>query len=461
MNRYFSSVFASLAARVIAVVLLLQLMLLFLIATYQQYEREKFYQTVGSYEFTLSDARDLFDYLNRKPFGGDQLIGSQSRQKKLELWEDILKKNPSFSYLRRLHGRTYTYGTLHENAFIFERQFQSEGMPTDGCRLLFYTSVNIYSSYRQCQDGEVSYAIFSNLEPDYNPINQSYVSTKQLPLINRAILWSYGVILILTPFLIIYFIRPLKVAAKAAQNISPHARGYQIPTKGLYSEVNGFVDAINGALVRLDIGYQRENEFRNAIAHELKTPLTALRARIDEIEDAERKPRLINDIRKMNRLIDRVLEFAKASSEPMQTSIVDLAANVQEACAHCGAAALSGGIEIDYNPEFDEIFVVANNTAVFLAVTNILNNAIQHSQTSEPISVMVSKSGVVEIQDKGCGFITEKDTKIFDDFSSRPIKNHGLGISIAMQVIELSGGEIKYSSDLGIGTTFTIRFPTA
>lgn len=461
MKHFILRMSSSLSARIIFLVVISQLSILILTALVQANARAKFYSNYTTQNFGYDEASVLYDYLFVDVDNNSFPQNSEIRADRIILWEDILQKNPNFRYIRERDGKVLTSGPLPLGYEDEKKRFASYETDGANCVSSNQRRTDSYVNLLKCPGRPLSGTGLSGLEPNFVPINDSYIYGAETIFVPNSILWSYGLILLLSPLLVFFLIRPLRKAAKTAQQISPSSRGLQISRKGIFSEARGFVNAINDALRRLDLGYQREIEFRNAIAHELKTPLTILRARIDRVEAPDLRSQLIKDVTKMSRLIDQLLDFAKNSGEDKPLDKIDLGQVVFEACEHCRDAAFANGHNIDYQPILDTIFVRANPTAVFLAVTNLLDNAIQHSQSEEPVRVRVKKEGIIVIEDGGIGFKMEPKRDgldSFEVFTLQATSGHGLGLNIARQAIALSQGTLSCESSEGKGTRYIISF---
>jgi len=269
--------------------------------------------------------------------------------------------------------------------------------------------------------------------------------------------------MILTPFLIFFLVRPIGRASRVARKITPYSSSKTLPTRGIFTEALGLIESINKALRRLRAGYERERWFRDVLAHELRTPLTILRARVEEVQDSSLRAELIADLKKTSDLIERLLAFSKTSQLSDSRTKLSLVDEVISACAECGPLALSSDIELDLRyPTNATIYISANKTLVFVVLTNLINNAIKHSQTSKPISIEVLADGEVKIRDNGVGLDLDIYKDFFENFSVgqvEQVRRHGLGLIIVAELMQYSGGEIQVYQDKGAGVAYSIKFP--
>jgi signal transduction histidine kinase len=195
----------------------------------------------------------------------------------------------------------------------------------------------------------------------------------------------------------------------------------------------------------------------------MRTPLTVLKGQLDDEPLAlKTKNRLIDQIRKMELKINRLLQFARVAAEPSKLEKLNLVKEVRSACVECDATAVRHDIEIQLDAEANQIFVDAAPTAIMLAVMNVLNNAILHSQSQAPIEVKVFETGKVTIRDHGKGIPNNVKENLFTPNGDLPrdgrSKARGLGLVISSEVMGFSRGSISVSDGDGGGTVFTLQF---
>ncbi|MBW8785598.1 MAG: hypothetical protein JF593_13335 [Novosphingobium sp.] len=105
--------------------------------------------------------------------------------------------------------------------------------------------------------------------------------------------------------------KPLDRLMRYARSITPAQSGVRLPTDDLPKELLGPVEAINGALDRLDRGFQAQRDFLADAAHELRTPLAILAAHLDSMQDPARTAGLRADVERMTRLVGQLLLVAQ------------------------------------------------------------------------------------------------------------------------------------------------------
>lgn len=219
------------------------------------------------------------------------------------------------------------------------------------------------------------------------------------------------------------------------------------------------------------------DEFISMASHELKTPLTSLSLQTQMIERDLRRnggagytPTRLGEmaalysrqIKRLTELVETMLDVSRISIGKLSlaTRGGDLAALAREVLNHPQYARCSISAEIEAS-----VPVEVDPARIEQVLTNLLNNAVKYGN-EKPILVRVFSDrgeGCFEIEDQGLGIAEEFLPKIFDRFeravSPRSIAGLGLGLYISRQIIEAHGGKIHVRSQLGKGSTFTVRLP--
>lgn len=210
------------------------------------------------------------------------------------------------------------------------------------------------------------------------------------------------------------------------------------------------------------------------ISHQLKTPLTSIRIMLDNISDNPDMPQeiredFIQDISKqvehMSSLVISLLKIAKfdAGTIKMENEEIDAKKLIDSVINNL--AILIEIKEIEVITKIDEkAMFIADYKWQQEALTNILKNAIEHSQPKSNIYIIVENTSVflkIKIKDEGQG-IEQKDLKhIFERFYKAKNCNEdsiGIGLSLAKTIIEQNNGYIKATSEVGKGTLFEIKY---
>lgn len=228
--------------------------------------------------------------------------------------------------------------------------------------------------------------------------------------------------------------------------------------------------------------YQQIQQFTADAAHELRTPLAAVRA---TVESTLRMPQLneveiretLNSIQRQNhRLSQLVKDLLWLSRMDRQIRVKekklcclnDIISDVQEELA---ALAIAANLTLIKNINVAQpLTIVADEEQLYRLVMNLVSNAIQYSYSGGEVTLILEKSAsdaIIQIQDTGIGISPEEQTRIFDRFyrvnsdRSRSTGGAGLGLAIAEAIVKNHNGQIQVQSQLGKGSIFTIRLPLA
>ena len=163
-------------------------------------------------------------------------------------------------------------------------------------------------------------------------------------------------------------------------------------------EILPLVGAVNSALDRLDEGMQQQREFTANAAHQLRTPLTVLAANIDMMGDTAAAAKLRHDVDLMSRIVTQLLLVARL--ENLNICIddpVELNAMVREAAENLGPLAISTQKTLEVDEPTTPVFVRGNTHAVVAAVSNLIENALNHSPPGGAVKIRVTPTPSIEV----------------------------------------------------------------
>jgi signal transduction histidine kinase len=260
-------------------------------------------------------------------------------------------------------------------------------------------------------------------------------------------------------------LRPLRQASEIAQQISPARTDVRLPLGEIPSEVRPLVSAINQALDRLDQGFRVQREFTADAAHELRTPLSILRTRVETLDDQRIAKALHLDIEAMSRVVGQLLDIAELEAftiDPLER------ADAQGVCAEVAESiaplALEQGREIALLGVSTPVWVKGNAEMMKRAIRNLAENAIKHAPPESVVEFVVEESGTVKVLDRGPGIAPEERELIFQRFWRRDRNQQGstgLGLSIVQRIVELHGASIAVENRVLGGAEFSLHFVTA
>lgn len=271
---------------------------------------------------------------------------------------------------------------------------------------------------------------------------------------------------------------PVRRLERAAAALTG-SRELRTPLPGVEAtdELGRLANTLQAAFARLADGMDREVAFLRAAAHDLRSPLAALKTRIEGALARQRDPaayraallELERDVDRMARLVDHLLMLARDSG-PGDLHEVDLMRVAGEAVDAARAARPDVPLEAAFAP--DTPLVRGDATLLRQLLDNLLDNAAVHGAgTPTRVSTRIAPEGgaVLEVRDEGPG-VTESDLHRLAEpfYRADPARTRaaadrqpgsGLGLAIVKRVVEWHGANWEVSSRPGEGLSVTIRFP--
>jgi signal transduction histidine kinase len=253
---------------------------------------------------------------------------------------------------------------------------------------------------------------------------------------------------------------PVREASTTAAAIGPQRTEVRLPEQSMPAEIAPLVHAVNQALDRLETGFRAQRDFTADMAHELRTPLSIVRARVDSLEPGPIRDALRNDLVNMTRTVNQVLDIAELESFIVAT---DARADLHEVCADAvslmAPLAVELGKTIALTGEPGPVWVRGHAEALFRAVRNLIENALRHTPPGLSIEVEVMKDGV-RVLDDGPGVPDADRESIFRRFWRRDRTSgdsRGLGLAIVARVAEAHDGSVMVEKRPEGGAVFCLR----
>jgi heavy metal sensor kinase len=270
---------------------------------------------------------------------------------------------------------------------------------------------------------------------------------------------------------------PLTRVADAVRTIDVQTLERRLPVRGAGDELDRVVEAFNATLGRLEVAVGHMRQFSAAMAHELRTPLAALRGEIDlawqaptaSLDQREGFASQLEEIDRLTRLIDRILTLARAESGQirMTRAPVDLSELAIRLVEQIEPIAAAKSIDLRCDATAG---VVVEGDAGWLErlVLNLVDNAVKFTGEHGRVEVRVTRDGNVarlEVEDTGVGLSPEDRQRVFERFfradasRSSTTEGAGLGLSLVQWIAEQHRGDISVRSRFGEGSAFTVTLP--
>lgn len=265
-----------------------------------------------------------------------------------------------------------------------------------------------------------------------------------------------------------------KVNTITTENL--HSR-LEIPQTSGKDEIKELVTTFNYLLERLESGIMIQNNFLKNASHELKTPLTII---IGDIDVSLQQPRtneqyeqilksLKKDTLHLKSTLDSLLVLSGLElSEPQQMESVRIDEILWNVLEKKAIEYPESKVSVNFDAISDDedlLSIHGNKHMIFIALYNILDNAIKFSSPEQVNVFAFSNEGklLIKITDQGPGISETDKESIFDLFfrsdRTRHIQGQGLGLFITMQILKLHNINLIVDSELEKGTTFSLVFP--
>jgi signal transduction histidine kinase len=274
---------------------------------------------------------------------------------------------------------------------------------------------------------------------------------------------TFPILLVLLLIDILIFRRalePVREASTTAAAIGPARTDVRLPEQAMPAEIVPLVHAVNQAFDRLEAGFRAQRDFTADMAHELRTPLAIMRARVDSLEPGSVRDALRTDLVNMTRTVSQVLDIAELESFVVGDAKADLHAVCAEAVGFMAPLAVDMSKTISLTGAEGPVWVRGHAEALFRAVRNLVDNAIRHTPGGGSIEVHVSADGIVRVVDDGPGVPEAERESIFRRFWRRDrtqAESRGLGLAIVARVAETHDGSVTVDNLLDGGAVFTLR----
>jgi heavy metal sensor kinase len=270
---------------------------------------------------------------------------------------------------------------------------------------------------------------------------------------------------------------PLSRVAAAAGTIDVMSLSRRLPLRGAGDELDDVAQAFNETLMRLEQAVEEMRQFSAALAHELRTPLAALRGEIElalrrtGLDDQQRSAfgSQLEELDRLKRLIDQILTLARAEAGqiPLSFAPVDLSELGLALIEQLEPVAQARGIDLHCDRAGP---AVVEGDAGWLRrlVLNLLDNALKFTGEGGHVALRLTnvKDEVrMDVEDTGIGMTPEVTARIFDRFfradpaRSSTFDGAGLGLSLVKWIAERHHGRVAVDSTTGTGSTFTVWLP--
>ncbi|HET7558899.1 MAG TPA: HAMP domain-containing sensor histidine kinase [Limnochordia bacterium] len=272
--------------------------------------------------------------------------------------------------------------------------------------------------------------------------------------------------------------RPLTELAHVAGGIDERHLDRRFAVRTADSTLEGLSQRLNGMLARLEAAFGARHRFIDAAAHELRTPLSALKT---ELDIALRRPRTADEYRASlaaaqaatNRLIvqaEELLDLARLRrTEVASVARLEPRAVLQEVGETMAPLAAAQGVRLAVeSPDLGPVY--GDASLIRRALINLVDNAVRAASPGGSVEVeasLIDGAIVIRVSDNGRGIPADALEHIVAPFYrvegevSRGRTGSGLGLAIVAEIMEAHGGRVAFTSELGSGTCAQLSWPAA
>lgn len=273
-------------------------------------------------------------------------------------------------------------------------------------------------------------------------------------------------------------LRPVARITEEASQIGAEALDRRVEVPKAQDELRQLAEALNSMLDRVHQGMQDQHRFLADAAHELRTPLAVMRSELDvelrgSTVDKDARNVLVStreEVDRMSRMVADLLTLAQADEGELDLlkTPVDLRSVAATVVARLTSLERDDGVRISVIAE--SVLVSADEDRLVQALSNLVDNAVKYSAAGGEVRVSVWRRGDdagFSVQDSGAGIPAYPLARVFDRFyradpaRGSSVGGSGLGLAISREIAEAHGGTVWAESEVGRGSTFTLRIPAA
>jgi signal transduction histidine kinase len=296
-----------------------------------------------------------------------------------------------------------------------------------------------------------------------------------------ALMIMLGIVILVSIFLALIIVRPIQKLEEGPARVAQGKfnEGVSITT---HDELEDLGDSFNTMVLGLKELEQLKDEFVFVAAHELRTPVAAMKGYLQlilegttgAISDGTRAfiEKVIASNQRLIQLVNDLLEVARSQAGRLtiQVTPIDLAPPIASSLDELKSLADEKSITMIYQPPTDLPQVLADADRIKEMVVNLVGNAIKYMGGAGSIAIsheMMEGHVVTHIADTGLGISKEAQEKLFQKFyrvqtdKTKEITGTGLGLFIVKEIVEKMNGTIWVTSEEGHGSVFSFSLPVA
>jgi len=281
-------------------------------------------------------------------------------------------------------------------------------------------------------------------------------------------------LLVIFAYVVVYIaLKPIRQISRKIKKVNPR-QIERIYVKKVPEEVVPIINQINDLFKKFQAVLDKEKRFSDDAAHELKTPITAIKAqaqlalRLNDIDLVKSKlNKIIDSSEKYTRIVEQLLMLSRMELNDDIVDAYDLELNktIENILADLAITAISSNIMLSFFPSKETITMHSNYFLLDILIKNIVSNAIKYGNENGYVKVFTFvKDGqaIIKIKDNGIGISEENLKIIFNRFFREPGSNKkgsGLGLAIVQEIVRVHKGNVNIINNKNGGLTVTITLP--
>jgi signal transduction histidine kinase len=273
--------------------------------------------------------------------------------------------------------------------------------------------------------------VVANVDPP--PLTDPVAAEFSLASFSTWVVLSLALVILLSVVAARRVVKPLSELSAAVDRLSPSGDDPPISPRGP-REVERAVDALNQMRERLRRFNEDRTHMMAAMSHDLRTPLTRLRMRVEMAEGLEDQQKMLDELDMMNGMVESILTFARDDAKQEPRSLVDLSALVEGICEDAADA----GENVTFSGPRD-VTISCRLTAVRRTISNLVDNAVKYGGKAEVTLAPGAGRVTITVEDEGPGIPRSEREKVFEPFyrigSARDPSTGGVGLGFPSPVL--------------------------
>ena len=272
-------------------------------------------------------------------------------------------------------------------------------------------------------------------------------------------------------------LKPLKRFTAKAERVQLQSLSEITLSEDEAVEFSRLSRAVNQMLLRLNQAFDAQRQFVGNAAHELRTPLALMQARLDLYistdhgdscpETAETIAMMREQTERLSRMVRTLLDMSDLKSVPRNDQI-QLVPMIEEVLADLSPLAEKSGVTLSQSGE--DLWITGSDVLVYRAIFNLVENGVKYNRPGGSVCAAVSRRGekaMIEIKDTGCGIPEDFRESVFQPFfrvdksRSREKGGVGLGLSLVWEIAHLHGGGVRVRESGESGTVIELTLPAS